>query len=143
MISIKLDNYYNLDDKMKAEVDKFLNGANLIHIHFLMLGSNKQPSEIEDDLLRFLKEIFMNNLDNSKYYEYLDIDNKAKEDLNTMGTWSKDVEEAREEGIKEGREEGIKESALRLAKKGVSVNMIASLLDIDKDTANKWVREYR
>ena len=76
----------------------------------------------------------------------IDIDEKD-EVIDMCKAWEEQKNEGREEGRKEGREEGREEgrirqakvTALKLQKKGHSIEDIAECVDFDEETVKKWL----
>lgn len=49
------------------------------------------------------------------------------------------IQKGREEGRKEGRIDALKDTAIRMSKKGRSVEEIADCVDSDVETVKKWI----
>ena len=71
-----------------------------------------------------------------------DIDEK-EEVIDMCKAWEEQKNEGRELGREEGREEGrisqAKVTALKLQKKGHSIEDIAECVDFDEETVKKWL----
>ena len=72
----------------------------------------------------------------------IDIDEK-EEVIDMCKAWEEQKNEGRELGREEGREEGrirqAKVTALKLQKKGHSIEDIAECVDFDEETVKKWL----
>ena len=72
----------------------------------------------------------------------IDIDEK-EEVIDMCKAWEEQKNEGREEGRELGREEGrirqAKVTALKLQKKGHSIEDIAECVDFDEETVKKWL----
>ena len=72
----------------------------------------------------------------------IDIDEK-EEVIDMCKAWEEQKNEGREEGRELGREEGrirqAKVTALKLQKKGHSIEDIAEYVDFDEETVKKWL----
>ena len=72
----------------------------------------------------------------------IDIDEK-EEVIDMCKAWEEQKNEGREEGRELGREEGrirqAKVTALKLQKKGHSIEDIAECVDVDEETVKKWL----
>ena len=72
----------------------------------------------------------------------IDIDEK-EEVIDMCKAWEEQKNEGREEGRELGREEGrirqAKVTALKLQKKGNSIEDIAECVDFDEETVKKWL----
>ena len=49
------------------------------------------------------------------------------------------IQKGREEGRKEGRIDALKDTAIRMSKKGRSIEEIADCVDSDVETVKKWI----
>ena len=68
----------------------------------------------------------------------IDIDEK-EEVIDMCKAWEEQKNEGREEGREEGRIRQAKITALKLQKKGHSIEDIAECLDFDEETVKKWL----
>lgn len=68
----------------------------------------------------------------------IDIDEK-EEVIDMCKAWEEQKNEGREEGREEGRIRQAKITALKLQKKGHSIEDIAECVDFDEETVKKWL----
>ena len=68
----------------------------------------------------------------------IDIDEK-EEVIDMCKAWEDQKNEGREEGREEGRIRQAKVTALKLQKKGHSIEDIAECVDFDEETVKKWL----
>lgn len=111
---------------------------------FLCAGGDADDvSEEMKDFLDWLtgKEgtsILVRNLDNA----VKGVKNKEEWRLEYMTLLMRDqemIQKGREEGRKEGRIDALKDTAIRMSKKGRSVEEIADCVDSDVETVKKWI----
>lgn len=111
---------------------------------FLCAGGDADDvSEEMKDFLDWLtgKEgtsILVRNLDNA----VKGVKNKEEWRLEYMTLLMRDqemIQKGREEGRKEGRIDALKDTAIRMSKKGRSIEEIADCVDSDVETVKKWI----
>lgn len=84
------------------------------------------------------KSILVRNLDNA----VKGVKNKEEWRLEYMTLLMRDqemIQKGREEGRKEGRIDALKDTAIRMSKKGRSIEEIADCVDSDVETVKKWI----
>ena len=82
--------------------------------------------------------ILVRNLDNA----VKGVKNKEEWRLEYMTLLMRDqemIQKGREEGRKEGRIDALKDTAIRMSKKGRSIEEIADCVDSDVETVKKWI----
>lgn len=111
---------------------------------FLCAGGDADDvSEEMKDFLEWLtgkegKSILVQNLENAVKA----VKNKEEWRLEYMTLLMRDQEmmqKGREEGREEGREQQAKDTAIRMSKKGRSIEEIADCVDFDVETVKKWI----
>lgn len=65
--------------------------------------------------------------------------NNSKENPKGVSEMCKVMEDLRNESYAEGREQQAKATAIRMSKKGRSVEKIADCVDFDLETVRKWL----
>lgn len=111
---------------------------------FLCAGGDADDvSEEMKDFLDWLtgkegKSILVRNLDNA----VKGVKNKEEWRLEYMTLLMRDqemIQKGREEGKEQGRIDALKDTAIRMSKKGRSVEEIADCVDSDVETVKKWI----
>ena len=112
---------------------------------FLCAGGN--ADDVSDDMKDFLNWLTTEQTGDSRLVNELE---KAVQKAKKHEEWKVEymtllmrdqemIQKGREEGRKEGRIDALKDTAIRMSKKGRSIEEIADCVDSDVETVKKWI----